>query len=824
MGHSTKYGYDNVGRMTRMEQYRVIDETYAEIKQIEMQVTTWERNKRGDILKKTAPLDGESSYRYDPLGNLISQTDEEGLETLYEYNLASTLTKVAYADGKSVELSYNPIRQLTELKDWLGTTTIELDPVGRATKTTDHEGQEIGYTWDAVGRRESITYPDKTKVNYSYDISGRINEVVSETGITKYNYSISDRLLERIMPGNIITHQKTDSLGRIESLTHKQNDEILDSFKYCYDQVGNITQIEKYRKNLESDSGIFSYAYDKLGRLTEAANNNKTKEYHYDSLGNRIMSMQSGTKTLHSYNSRNQLIKTTEGNAVKDYSYDKRGNLTGIIENGITTSSFVFNSANRMVEAITSKGKAEYEYNGFLKRVSKLETLQCNSTEIKDPLSKVKYTLDLTKPYNDLLSIGEQRFVWGNELLQSEGSDNNEQFSYLNDHLGSPIRLVGNSLAETLSYDEFGVPLIDASTSINSNASKHQNNTNHFRNPFGFTGYQSDNITDLYYAQARYYNPSVGRFGATDVIKGYAVLPITLNEYAYCINNPKKYVDLDGEFFTLITAAVGAVAGAVTGGISSYVTTGSVCWGVVATGAIVGGVTGFTGGVVAGIVAGTVTNSHANQLPTSRDVTDEVNAALRPTVQEAMRRSVTPYNDTVRYAIGCGMTENLLWFYNQVDREKTWDIKLRTSWEGDKVEGTTGTIGTEFPGVGVPVTFRGHTMTPEQLGNYTYGYIGAALGLELEELRLGSTYAAFIRGESNWYNPLQWIDELCDWCDILRGFNDFERSNYEVSGSSLILGMLTGIALNKDSLNSLFQNALGAVLPKSLAQNGVCPK
>jgi RHS repeat-associated protein len=286
------------------------------------------------------------------------------------------------------------------------------------------------------------------------------------------------------------------------------------------------------------------------------------------------MSLQNETKILHSYNSRNQLIKTTEGNAVKDYSYDKRGNLTGIIENGITTSSFVFNSANRMVEAITSKGKAEYEYNGFLKRVSKLETLQCNSTEIKDPLQKVKYTLDLTKPYNDLLSIGEQRFVWGNELLASEGSHNNEHFSYLNDHLGSPVRLVGNSLTETLSYDEFGVPLIDASTNISTNQSKHLNNANNFRNPFGFTGYQSDNITDLYYAQARYYYPSVGRFGATDVIKGYDIWPATLNEYAYCVNNPKKYVDLDGEFLTLIIAAVGVVAGGVIGGVSSYVKTG----------------------------------------------------------------------------------------------------------------------------------------------------------------------------------------------------------------------------------------------------------
>jgi RHS repeat-associated protein len=367
------------------------------------------------------------------------------------------------------------------------------------------------------------------------------------------------------------------------SVTHKQNDEILDCFKYSYDPSGNITQIDKHRKGVDVNSGIFSYAYDKLGRLTDATNNQSSKQYQYDSLGNRIMSVQNGIETRHSYNARNQLIRTTEGDAVKDYEYDKRGNLKSILENGAITSSFEFNAANRMTEAITSKGKAKYEYNGFLKRASKLETLQQDGTAIPDPLQEVKYTLDLTKPYNDLLSIGEQRFVWGNELLTSEGSDNNEQFSYLNDHLGSPIRLMGNSQAETLSYDEFGVPLIDASTSINTKTNNSHNNTNHFHNPFGFTGYQSDNVSDLYYAQARYYKPSVGRFGAQDmhwhpgnIVFGdtYYLIPHSNfipdmfaicqsgNRYSYALNNPNIYVDKNGEIINvLVGAAVGTAAG-----------------------------------------------------------------------------------------------------------------------------------------------------------------------------------------------------------------------------------------------------------------------
>jgi len=58
----------------------------------------------------------------------------------------------------------------------------------------------------------------------------------------------------------------------------------------------------------------------------------------------------------------------------------------------------------------------------------------------------LKYVLDLTKPYDDLLAIEGGHglcFIWGDELLMSEGTDPGHSFSYLNDHLGSPVRLMG---------------------------------------------------------------------------------------------------------------------------------------------------------------------------------------------------------------------------------------------------------------------------------------------------------------------------------------------------------------------------------------------
>ena len=86
-------------------------------------------------------------------------------------------------------------------------------------------------------------------------------------------------------------------------------------------------------------------------------------------------------------------------------------------------------------------------------------------------------------------------------------------------------------------------------------------------NPFGFTGYQSDAVTGLWYAQARYYAPSLGRFGAEDThwhpgnmiygdadeIKGFGTriphvesIVQSGNLHAYVMGNPLRWIDPEG--------------------------------------------------------------------------------------------------------------------------------------------------------------------------------------------------------------------------------------------------------------------------------------
>ena len=89
------------------------------------------------------------------------------------------------------------------------------------------------------------------------------------------------------------------------------------------------------------------------------------------------------------------------------------------------------------------------------------------------------------------------------------------QYAY--DAWGRPLRTTG-SMAGTLGYD----------------------------NPFRYRGYVYEEETGLYYLRSRYYNPEWGRFISADTLLGKTGALLSHNAFAYCINNPIKFVDSDG--------------------------------------------------------------------------------------------------------------------------------------------------------------------------------------------------------------------------------------------------------------------------------------
>ena len=210
---------------------------------------------------------------------------------------------------------------------------------------------------------------------------------------------------------------------------------------------------------------------------------------------------------------------------------------------------------------------------------------------------QITYTLDLTRQYYNLLERTEesqsQRYFWDGNVAAYE--ENGERNYYLQDELGSPLRIEDSAgtIKESYGYGAFGEDLYQ-------NQGEMQ--------PFGYTGYQRDEIAGTYYAQAREYLAENGRFAEQDLIVGFVEYPETLNRYSYCWNNSLIYADYNGEFPTII-------AGAIIGGVVSF--TSSIVTQVILDrkvnwketfvdtvgGAIKGGIAGSGIGIVGGVLA-----------------------------------------------------------------------------------------------------------------------------------------------------------------------------------------------------------------------------
>ncbi|MBI4356236.1 MAG: RHS domain-containing protein [Candidatus Omnitrophica bacterium] len=95
--------------------------------------------------------------------------------------------------------------------------------------------------------------------------------------------------------------------------------------------------------------------------------------------------------------------------------------------------------------------------------------------------------------------------------------------------------------------------------------------------PHKFTGQRHDASTGLYYYNARYYDPQLGRFTQPDAFVQAPTDPQTLNRYAYARNNPVKFIDPSGHFFFLfafaaaIFSAVASATAALLGSISGLI-------------------------------------------------------------------------------------------------------------------------------------------------------------------------------------------------------------------------------------------------------------
>jgi RHS repeat-associated protein len=354
-GSITKYGYDQLGRMT------VRDEPVST--NSERAVWRYEYTRTGEALAVTDPTGGRTESTYDDLDRKLTATQVERRPTLdrmttqYSYDDAGNLTEVTSPTGAKSVLSYDAVGELTRSTDASGVAVqYGYDQAGRQVRTSDSLGRTSQQVYDALGQvsSESDLKPDGTVLRterYRYDLAGNLIASVDPLNVTTtYEYDAANQLVKQIEPVDATT-SITTSFG--------------------YDAAGNRTRYTDGRGN----STIFTV--NSLG-LPESviepstpahpALADRTWTVAYDGTGNPIRMVSPGGVTrLQSYDAAGRLNRETgdgagSGTVTRELGYDPLGQLTSVNAPG-GTDTFSYNDRGALLTAGGPSGNASFGYD-----------------------------------------------------------------------------------------------------------------------------------------------------------------------------------------------------------------------------------------------------------------------------------------------------------------------------------------------------------------------------------------------------------------------------------------------------------------------------
>ncbi len=238
------------------------------------------------------------------------------------------------------------------------------------------------------------------------------------------------------------------------------------------------------------------------------------EELFYDKAGNRTGRVAGGAEERYYYDKRNRLTAQEKNGVHTEYQYDAAGNLVRDDKAAYTYDAFNRNTrvetfdGNIQINRYDAEGlRAEMEENGRL------------AAFIFNPAKEVVTEIE------DRTVL---RYIRGSELIARNTDAVRTYYHYASDEMGSITHVTDEKgkLLNHYEYDAWGnLTLEDEQVS----------------NRFKYMGEQFDPVTQQYYLRARFYNPALARFMQEDTYRGDG-----LNLYAYCANNPVRYVDPSG--------------------------------------------------------------------------------------------------------------------------------------------------------------------------------------------------------------------------------------------------------------------------------------
>ena len=467
----------------------------------------------------------EGSY-YDPLtGNLIYQTNFNGVVITNGYDVANRLTNSASVNGYRVSYGYNVTNGWrTNLVDASGTTAWRYNAVGQLTNKVvvwaNGPVATLNYGYDALGSLTNLWSGTANGVTnaYQYDLLGRLTNVLAN-GSAAAGYGF-DKVgnLQTMRYGNGVTNgYQYDAQNRLTNQVWKLNNTAVAGFAYTLGPTGNRTNLVE---TLATASRTYTWAYDYLYRLTgETISGAGTVNYGYDAVGNRTNRTSSISQLT------NAVSAYTANDWLASDSYDANGSTTASSGN-----SYQYDALNHLTNA--NNGTILMTYDGDGNRASKKVggTTTYYLLDDRNPSGYVQVLEEwtVTSTATNLARV----YNYGLNLI-SQRVPNTSTNYFIYDGHGSTRALMdsGGNVVNTFAYDAYGTLI--ASNGLPQTA-------------YLYCGQQYDSDLGMYLNRARYLNAGTGRFWTMDTYEGNTEDPLSLHKYLYCKDDPSVMSDPSG--------------------------------------------------------------------------------------------------------------------------------------------------------------------------------------------------------------------------------------------------------------------------------------
>ena len=512
---------------------------------------------RGNRLSIQDPDAGTVTSTYDALNRLVARTDANGNQTTYTYDLVGRVTRTKYSDGtnnETVDFYYDtaPGKGIGKLAsvDHEGVTEREYayDTLGRVAILSVYDGHEQYdhlYDYDSLGRVMYFTYPDGFCIRNSYDSYGELSAihnadnddliyVVSLRNAFRQplkcrfgndagaQYTYNDYgMLTGIKNGDVIFAGNVINAGGGVN-DPEVNYSIGTQFRnvtYTYDSRGFIATKSDAMVNQSE-----TYCYDNLDRLESYSVNNVTAaSFSFDGNGNIETNSKIGSYNYGS--TRPHAVISIDGNertaspSLCDVTYNLRNRPENLYMNGYNVT-------------------LDYDASGMRRHtlVTNGQTFVKEKTRISD-----FYEEENTPLRTQVL---DYIYAEGKVVAVRVGDGHNGSLYYvLTDHLGSWEKVLDEdkTVVQQTHFDPWGNRM--SYTAWNTP----QTQTS-FTFDRGFTGHEHYDQLHIINANARLYDPTIGRFFSPDPFVQTPDFTQSFNRYSYCMNNPVMYSDPDGKF------------------------------------------------------------------------------------------------------------------------------------------------------------------------------------------------------------------------------------------------------------------------------------